>query len=207
LNSNRNVVSIFDEINRISRNPAYRPLIGFDSEDLRKFFFSRGLTIISKIDLTETDFEHYEAIVDKVINSWKAGGRFCAGYDFTQATLASTVILASKTILQNTPAVMFEKTLAEIKDYLISIGLYSGIFQTSEHTAPCVFTMVAGLPMPETIDRLTEQARSEGKILTLKSGFETEEIDLRDLAGINLFRVLNKDNQTKIASILNNTAS
>jgi hypothetical protein len=61
--------------------------------------------------------------------------------------------------------------------------------------------------MPETIDRLTEQARSEGKILTLKSGFETEEIDLRDLAGINLFRVLNKDNQTKIASILNNTAS
>ncbi len=180
------VVSLFDLINRVTRHPSMVPVRNFDSEDLRKFFLTRGILLMSEIVLKDDDWNSEEAPLLRLKKAWNQGGLFGAGYDYSTAAMTAVVLLASKSRLQNASLSKYEGFFKGIKEIVSSGGLYSGIFQTSEDETPRLLSLAAGLPLPDRISELLEHAKTEGKMLTLKFSETESELDVRGLRELNL---------------------
>ncbi|NQS98885.1 MAG: hypothetical protein HQ591_10555 [candidate division Zixibacteria bacterium] len=187
LRPNRELVDTFDGINRISLNPAVKPLIGFDSEDLKRFFTTRGILLLGKISLDSIDFGRNENLIARLREMWEDGGWLHPGRDFNQATMAGVVILAPPALLKKTSAAHFEKVIAAVKNIVSSSGIYTGIFQTAADNIPLLYTIIAGMPLPERVEQLTRQAKAEGKMLALKSTEGKLELNLDEFSGLDLF--------------------
>jgi hypothetical protein len=183
---NQSVVETFDNLNRISRNPAYKPLTGFDSEDMRKFFFTKGIMFFGEILLSNSDFQNSETLFNRIKEIWGEGGFLSSDFDYALGTMASVVILAPRSLLKKVSVADFDRFTASIKDFVPSSGIYQGLFQIPEEEMARLYTIVAGLPLPGRIDELIDEARTEGKLLTDKAISNLADIPLDDFAGITL---------------------
>lgn len=180
------VVSIFDCINRITRHPGLAPVRNFDSEDLRKFFLSRGMLLFWEIKLDDGDLEGSEALLLRLREAWGQEGLLCAGFDFSAATMAAVILLAPKSSLKDISLTEFDNLSSGVKELVSSAGLYSGIFRTSDDENPRILTMAAGLPLPDRVNELLESAKSEGKMLSMKFSEAPVDFDTQGLSEIDL---------------------
>ena len=184
--ANRFLVEMFDRINRISRNPLYNPIRGFDSEDLRKILLTRGIMLFGEVKLSMEDMKAGETLLARLREVWDQGGLLTSGFDFSQATVAAAILLAREDNLQEASTADFENFTAGIKEIVSSSGIYSGIFSIPEDDMR-LYTILAGLPLPDRIEGVLDQAKTEGRMLSVKISHGLPELDLKGMEGMDIF--------------------
>ncbi len=167
--SNRQIVGLFDELNRISRNQDYKPYLGLDVEDLRRIFRQRGLCHIQKIDLIEDDLKSGERLFRRFSEDLDDGGILISGYDYSQASSAAIIMILSDQMIKSISSKILNDFTARIKDLFAYPGIYMGIFSCSNNCKPVVYCVATGFSIPQRIMELLEQAKTEGKQLSFKA--------------------------------------
>ena len=185
--SNREVVSLLDNLNRISRNPGLKPLIGFDSEDLKKFFETRGVILIGNVDFDLADLHQGEALFHKIKGSLEDGGWLCGGKDFHQATMGGIIFAAPKEILKQSSAAHFAEIISDMREFISSSGLYTGVFEAQKGYTPKLMSIIAGLPMPKRVEEIVKQAKAEKVMLKLKSEARITDLDFSEFNDLTIF--------------------
>ena len=186
--SNRFLVDIFDRMNRISRGTQYTPLLGFGSEDLRQLFMTKGVFLFGEIILTREDLESGGVLLERLKEVWDKGGFLTSGFDLSQASAAAVILLAPQEVLAQTSAKDFEVFTGGVKDLVSSCAIYNGIFMTRPGDDARLFAILCGLPLPARVDSVLRQAKSEGKMLSMKITTGLQELDLSGLDDINIFQ-------------------
>ena len=181
------VVSIFDRINRLTRHPGFTPVRNFDSEDLRRFFNTEGIMLFGETELTERDFKDETGLSTKLSEIWDKGGLLSSGFDYSEASMVAAVLTGPASMLKSASLSRFERFTAGIKDLINSGGIYTGIFQVPEGREASMLTIVAGLTIPDRVNEILEEAKSEGKMLSMKISHTIEDLDLGDLEDVEFF--------------------
>jgi len=185
--ANEAAVSTLHEMNTIAGNESYLPIRGFDGEDFRRVFSSRGVLIFGVADLVDDDLLVRDRLANNLRGIWDASGLLAAGFEYKEATMAGVILVASKNLLDNSPADVFETLIKQIRDLTETSGIYPGLFQTTGDGTPRLYTMLGGLPFPNRLRAVLSQAKEEGPALGAKVARPIEELDLGELAGLDLF--------------------
>jgi len=175
---NRKVVTSFDLINKISRNPLYRPIVGYDAEDLRKVFEHRGLLHFQTIPLDKDAVSDFFRLKTLFENSLKEGDLLCSGLTLSEASCAAIVLILPPALMKEMNANVHIGFLDYIKESFISSSVFTGIFQAPDDEEAKLVVLVSGLPSVARIQELLQQARDEGKRLSLKAAAPLSALDL-----------------------------
>jgi len=185
--ANHAAVNVLHEINTISTNDAYVPIRGFDGEDFRRVFSSRGVLIFGAADLADDDLLVRDRLANSLRGIWDSSGLLASGFEYKDATMAGVLLVASKDLLDKVPADVFESLIKQIRDLTDTSGIYAGLFQGPPEQAARLYTMLGGLPFPARLRTVLSQAKEEGPALGVKVARPIEELDLGDLSGLDLF--------------------
>lgn len=183
LAGNRQAAGLFDSINRISHNTNYRPVLGFDSEDLRRFFLQRGFMAMMEAELTEKDIQG-EGLVSRFIETMENGGLYSGGMDLHKSTLLGLIFTVQDSLIKNCPADCLNNLQEYIKNRTASCGIMLGLFSTKESVSPKMTIIIAGAPIPGEVENLIAQAKSEGKMLSFKTISSSKKLDYEEISGI-----------------------
>lgn len=187
MNANHAAVSVLHEMNSISGNDIYTPIRGFDGEDFRRVFSSRGVLIFGAAPLADDDLLVRDRLANGLRSIWDSSGLLASGFEYKDATMAGVLLAASKELLDKAPADVFEALIKQIRDLTDTSGIYAGLFQGPPELAPRLYTMLGGLPFPARLRTVLSQAKEEGPALGVKVARPIEELDLGDLSSLDLF--------------------
>lgn len=186
-NANQAAVAKLHEMNTVSANVEYIPIRGFDGEDFRRVFSSRGVLIYGAAPLADDDLLVRDRLANGLRGIWDSSGLLASGFEYKDATMAGVVLLAPKELLDKAPADVFEMLIKQIRDLTDTSGIYAGLFQGPADQTPMLYTMLGGLPFPARLRTVLSQAKEEGPALGVKVARPIEELDLGDLIGLDLF--------------------
>jgi len=186
-NANEAAVSRLHEMNTISHNDIFTPIRGFDGEDFRRVFSSRGVLIYGAADLADDDLLVRDRLANGLRGIWDSSGLLASGFEYKDATMAGIVLVAPTELLDKAPADVFEMLIKQIRDLTDTSGIYAGLFRGPTDQMPRLYTMLGGLPFPARLRTVLSQAKEEGPALGVKVARPIEELDLGDLSGLDLF--------------------
>ncbi|MBC8276756.1 MAG: hypothetical protein H8E46_00870 [FCB group bacterium] len=184
---NKKVVSLLDRINRISLNPANKPIIGFDVEDLRRFFTIPGFLTFQEITFSPEIILDPELTVNRIRSHARNESILCSDFKYEQASLVGLVFTAPLKILTKCSSTTLTSVLSYLKDLTSYSGILKGIFTVSENELPRMYLLFAGMNYPHRIDELLKQASSEAKKLNLKSDQGMQQLDVSNFDNIAFF--------------------
>lgn len=187
LNANHSAVNVLHEMNSVSASDEFLPIRGFDGEDFRRVFSSRGVLIYGAADLADDDLLVRDRLANGLRGIWDSSGLLASGFEYKDATMAGVVLVASKDLLDKAPADVFEALIKQIRDLTDTSGIYAGLFQGPPEQTPRLYTMLGGLPFPARLRTVLSQAKEEGPALGVKVARPIEELDLGDLSSLDLF--------------------
>jgi len=185
--ANQAAVERLHEMNTISTNPIYMPIRGFDGEDFRRVFSSRGILIYGAADLTDDDLLARDRLANGLRSIWDSSGLLASGFEYKDATMAGVILVAPQDLLDRAPADVFESLIKQIRDLTDTAGIYAGLFQGPPDQMPRLYTMLGGLPFPNRLRTVLGQAKEEGPALGVKVARPIEELDLGEISGLDLF--------------------
>lgn len=185
--ANQAAVERLHEMNTLSTNELYMPIRGFDGEDFRRVFASRGVLIYGAADLTDDDLLVRDRLATGLRSIWDSSGLLAAGFDYKDATMAGVILVAPQDLLDRAPADVFESLIRQIRELTDTSGIYAGLFQGPPDQMPRLYTMLGGLPFPNRLRTVLGQAKEEGPALGVKVARPIEELDLGELSGLDLF--------------------
>ncbi len=185
--ANQAAVERLLEMNTLSTNELYMPIRGFDGEDFRRVFASRGVLIYGAADLTDDDLLIRDRLANGLRSIWDSSGLLASGFDYKDATMAGIILVAPQDLLDRAPADNFESLIRQIRELTDTSGIYAGLFQGPPDQMPRLYTMLGGLPFPNRLRTVLGQAKEEGPALGVKVARPIEELDLGELSGLDLF--------------------
>ncbi len=185
--ANQAAVERLHEMNTLSTNELYMPIRGFDGEDFRRVFASRGVLIYGAADLTDDDLLVRDRLANGLRSIWDSSGLLASGFDYKDATMAGIILVAPQDLLDRAPADIFESLIRQIRELTDTSGIYAGLFQGPPDQMPRLYTMLGGLPFPNRLRTVLGQAKEEGPALGVKVARPIEELDLGELSGLDLF--------------------
>ncbi|HPC45504.1 MAG TPA: hypothetical protein PK384_06895 [Candidatus Latescibacteria bacterium] len=185
--ANQAAVERLHEMNTLSTNELYMPIRGFDGEDFRRVFASRGVLIYGAADLTDDDLLIRDRLANGLRSIWDSSGLLASGFDYKDATMAGIILVAPQDLLDRAPADIFESLIRQIRELTDTSGIYAGLFQGPPDQMPRLYTMLGGLPFPNRLRTVLGQAKEEGPALGVKVARPIEELDLGELSGLDLF--------------------
>jgi cell division GTPase FtsZ len=185
--ANQAAVERLHEMNTLSTNELYMPIRGFDGEDFRRVFASRGVLIYGAADLTDDDLLIRDRLANGLRSIWDSSGLLASGFDYKDATMAGIILVAPQDLLDRAPADIFESLIRQIRELTDTSGIYAGLFQGPPDQMPRLYTMLGGLPSPNRLRTVLGQAKEEGPALGVKVARPIEELDLGELSGLDLF--------------------
>lgn len=185
--ANKAAVVTLHEMNAISGNAELLPIRGFDGEDFRRVFGSRGVLIYGSANLVEDDLLVRDRLANNLRSIWESSGLLAAGFEYQDSTMAGVVLVAPKDLLDKAPADTFEMLIKQIRDLTGASGIYTGLFQSPNGQPPRLYTMLGGLPFPERLRQVLTQAKEEGPSLGSKVARPIEELDLGEIEGLDIF--------------------
>ena len=184
---NKKIVSQFDRINRISLNPANKPIFGFDVEDLRRFFLTPGFLAFQEIILSQDQILDSDLTVNRIKSHFRNESILCSDYKYEQSSLVGLIFTAPHKILKKVPSATMTAISAHLKDLTAYSGIMKGTFAVSDKEPPRIFLIFAGMNYPRRIDELLKQANSEAKKLNLKSDLGMPRLDVSDFENLAFF--------------------
>ncbi|HOT36818.1 MAG TPA: hypothetical protein PLT86_09150 [Candidatus Latescibacteria bacterium] len=185
--ANQAAVERLHEMNTLSTNELYMPIRGFDGEDFRRVFASRGVLIYGAADLTDDDLLIRDRLANGLRSIWDSSGLLASGFDYKDATMAGIILVAPQDLLDRAPADIFESLIRQIRELTDTSGIYAGLFQGPPDQMPRLYTMLGGLPFPNRLRTVLGQAKEEGPALGVNVARPIEELDLGELSGLDLF--------------------
>jgi len=175
---NRKIVAAFDAVNKISRNLLYKPLLGFDAEDLRKIFEHRGLLHFQSIPLSKLEISDLNLLIKLFTYSLQDGGLLASGMPLSHAACAALILILPPTLLKEMDYNLHNGFLDYVKETFISSSIFTGIFQCPENEDGNLVVVISGLPYLDRIQELLQNAKDEGKRLSLKAAASLSNLDL-----------------------------
>ncbi len=191
--ANDAVIKAFDEFNSADHAYKIRSIRGFDSEDFRKVFSSRGLLIYGSSNFTLTEPLTEDFLLEQLKELWKGGGLFASGYDYTTAAVIALILYAPKSILEATSAEMFEQVNRTLKNLTKGAAIYTGIYELEEGRPTRISTMIGKMNFPDRVVNLLSQASIEGQGLAEKVRKSRPSLDLGEIEQMDFFTILSQE--------------
>jgi len=193
LRANERIVKTFDEFNSADHAYKIRSIRSFDSEDFRKVFSAKGLMIYGSMNYHLNGPISEEFLLEQLQKIWKGGDLFASGYDYTTAAVIALILYAPKSVLEASPARMFEKLNDSLKQLTKGAAIYTGIYELEDGKPTRLSTIIGKMNFPERVISLLSQASIEGHGLAEKVRKRRPALDLGEIEGMDFFGILNEE--------------
>ncbi len=160
--ANKGVISILDKLNTLSQMPS--PIKSYDSAEFVKNLLSNGLSTFAEI--TTSQIENETDLAECIINNLD-GSLLCSGFDLTQATSASFLIVGSKSTWNSIPNSSVNYARSILGERCGNAEIYSGMYVVNDlpDGEVKIITFISGLGLPS--DRVSE-LKNDVKTLSVK---------------------------------------
>ncbi|MEK6777351.1 MAG: HEAT repeat domain-containing protein [bacterium] len=197
IRANERVIKTLDEFNSADHAYKIRSLISFDSEDFRKVFSSRGLLIYGSCSFNLNGPLDEAFLFEQLKAIWKGGDLFASGYDYSTAAVIAVIIYAPKSVLEATPAEMYERISRSLKNQTRGAAVYTGVYELEEGRPTRISTMIGKMNFPDRVVNLLSQASIEGHGLSEKVRMARPTLDLGEVEQMDFFNILTQGDLTE----------